>query len=76
MAQLVVRQVDEEIVAALKKRAAANGRSAEAEHRDILRQALLERSPRSFKKMLLAMPVADEDADHYLQQIWQGQTGY
>ena len=41
MAQLTVRNVKEQIVRALKQRAAAHGRSAEAEHRDILRKALL-----------------------------------
>ena len=39
--QLTVRIVDGQVVAELKARAAANGRSAEAEHRLILRQALL-----------------------------------
>ena len=42
MAQLTVRKVDDQIVRALKERAAANGRSAEAEHREILRAALLQ----------------------------------
>ena len=42
MADLLVRGVDEEIVRALKERAGAHGRSAEAEHREILREALLE----------------------------------
>jgi len=42
MAQLTVRSVKEQIVRALKQRAAAHGRSAEAEHRDILRKALIE----------------------------------
>lgn len=41
MARLTVRQVTDEIVRELKLRAAANGRSAEAEHREILRRALL-----------------------------------
>lgn len=41
MAQLTVRKVSAEVVGALKRRAAANGRSAEAEHRDILRASLL-----------------------------------
>lgn len=41
MAQLTVRKVTYQIVDGLKRRAAANGRSAEAEHRDILRRALL-----------------------------------
>lgn len=40
MAQLTVRGVDDEIAAALKARAARAGRSAEAEHRRILEEAL------------------------------------
>lgn len=43
MAQLTVRNVTQQVVRALKRKAAAHGRSAEAEHRDILRRALLER---------------------------------
>lgn len=42
MAQLTVRNVNDQIVRALKQRAAAHGRSAEAEHREILRSALLD----------------------------------
>lgn len=41
MPQLTVRKLSRQIVHSLKQRAAANGRSAEAEHREILRQALL-----------------------------------
>jgi hypothetical protein len=44
MGSLIVRGVDDCLIASLKARAAAHGRSAEAEHRDILRQALSERS--------------------------------
>lgn len=40
MAQLTVRGVDDEVVRKLKVRAAEKGCSAEAEHRDILKQAL------------------------------------
>jgi plasmid stability protein len=40
MAQLTVRNLDEDIVAALKARAARAGRSAEAEHRRILEEVL------------------------------------
>ncbi len=43
MTQLTVRNVSEQIVRTLKQRAAAHGRSAEAEHHEILRDALLER---------------------------------
>lgn len=37
---LIARRVDEELVRRLKMRAARNNRSAEAEHREILKQAL------------------------------------
>ena len=40
MANLHVRNVDPDLVARLKRRAARHGRSMEAEHREILRQAL------------------------------------
>lgn len=40
MAQLTVRKVSTEVVGALKRQAAAHGRSAEVEHRDILRTSL------------------------------------
>ncbi len=42
MGSLLVRDVSDDIVAQLKLRARANGRSAEAEHREILRRALSE----------------------------------
>lgn len=40
MAQLTVRNVKDEVATALKARAAKAGRSAEAEHRRILEEAL------------------------------------
>ena len=40
MPQLTVRNVPALVVAALKAQAAAHGRSAEAEHRNILQRAL------------------------------------
>lgn len=40
MAQLTVRGIDDELATALKARAARAGRSAEAEHRRILEEAL------------------------------------
>lgn len=45
MASLHVRNVDEAIVARLKERAARHGRSAEAEHRAILAEALVSDQP-------------------------------
>ena len=41
MAQLTVRKLSAQVVDALKRRAAAHGRSAEAEHREVLRKTLL-----------------------------------
>jgi len=40
VATLTVRNLDDELVRALRIRAAEHGRSAEAEHREILRQVL------------------------------------
>jgi antitoxin FitA len=56
MAQLVVRNVDEAVVRALKRRAAREGRSAEAEHRELLRAALLGPPRQGFKAFLASMP--------------------
>lgn len=60
---LVVRNVDEDVALALKKRAAANGRSAEAEHREILKAALSKPRRRSVADVLANMPDVGEDAD-------------
>ena len=43
MSQLLVRNVPENVVAALKRRAKVNGRSVEAEHRMLLEEALKPR---------------------------------
>jgi plasmid stability protein len=43
MAQLLVRDLSPDVVEALKRRAAEHGRSAEAEHRIILEEALRPR---------------------------------
>ncbi len=42
MRSLIVRGVDEVLIRRLKGRAVSNGRSAEAEHREILRQVLID----------------------------------
>jgi len=64
VAQLTIRNVDDQLVRALKIRAATNGRSAEAEVREILRAALTGRgSELTLKDHLLAMPPAGDDAD-------------
>lgn len=69
MAQLIVRNLDPVLVQRLKERAARNGRSAEAEHREILRVALTTDDARpSFMELLLQMPNVGEDED-FARQI-------
>jgi len=63
MSQLIVRNLDETIVQALKEQAARHGRSAEAEHREILKEALAPDPPEDLKTMFLAMPDVGEDSD-------------
>ena len=60
---LVVRNVDKDVVLALKRLAAAKGRSAEAEHREILRTVLHRPKRRSVAEVLASMPNVGEDYD-------------
>ncbi len=48
---LHVRNLEEDLIARLKRRAARHGRSTEAEHREILRQALAAEVEPSFDKL-------------------------
>ena len=48
---LQVRNLDDDLVLRLKRRAARNGRSTEAEHREILRQALSAEVEPSFSEL-------------------------
>ena len=63
MANLIVRNVDGKIIKALKARAGRRGVSAEAEHREILAQALLKSRKRSFAEVIAAMPNLGQDSD-------------
>lgn len=63
MANLVVRNIDADIVSALKERAGRSGRSAEAEHRLILAKALLRPKKKSFGEVLASMPDVGDDSD-------------
>ncbi len=64
MGQLIVRNVDDKLIRALKLRAADRGRSAEAEHREILRSALRPaRAAKTIKELLLEMPCGGDDRD-------------
>ena len=59
--QLIVRNLEEEVVQELRLRAARHGRSAEAEHREILRQVLIPLRQKSFKDLLLEIPQGGDD---------------
>ncbi len=48
---LHVRNLDDDLIARLKRRAQRHGRSTEAEHREILRQALAGEAETSFEKL-------------------------
>ena len=63
MANLVVRNLDQRIVDALKQRAAKHGRSAEAEHRALLETLLLKPKGKSFAEALKSIPNVGQDED-------------
>jgi antitoxin FitA len=63
MANLIVRNVDDAIANALKVQASQHGISAEAEHRQILAQALLRPQKKSFYEALRQIPDVGTDAD-------------
>ncbi len=63
MANLVVRNIDETIVKALKERAGRSGHSAEAEHRLILARALIQPRKKSFAEFLATIPNVGKDSD-------------
>jgi antitoxin FitA len=48
---LHVRNLEDDLIARLERRAARHGRSAEAEHREILRQALANEDEASFENL-------------------------
>ena len=68
MAQLIVRNLEDDLVKALKRRAAKHNRSAEQEHREILQEAL--RGPRRhpLAEVLAAMPNVGDDKDFRREQ--------
>lgn len=68
MAQLMVRNLPEELVVALKQRAAKRNRSAEQEHREILKAALRGPRRKALAEVLANMPNVGEDEDFVRQQ--------
>jgi antitoxin FitA len=69
MAQLVVRNLPDDLVKALKQRAARHNRSAEQEHREILEAALRGPRRRSLAAVLASMPNVGRDEDFARHQV-------
>ena len=63
MPDLLVRNIDIELVNALKAKAGNDGISAEAEHRKILEIALLRPQKKSFAEIISLMPDVGKDSD-------------
>ena len=68
MAQLMVRNLPDDLVKALKQRAAKHNRSAEQEHREILQAALRGPRRRVLADVLGNMPDVGEDRDFARRQ--------
>jgi plasmid stability protein len=68
MAQLMVRNLTDDLVKALKQRAAKNNRSAEQEHREILQAALRGPRRRRLAEVLGTMPNVGKDEDFVRKQ--------
>lgn len=63
MAQLLVRDLEDAVVQALKQKAAEEGTSVEEAHRRVLSVALLSKKPKKgFKEFLLEMPEGGDDS--------------
>ena len=63
MPSLVVRNLDESIINALKERAVKHHRSTEAEHRAILAEVLMKPQRKSFADALACIPAVGVDTD-------------
>jgi antitoxin FitA len=61
---LIVRNVDDELVRRLRMRAARHNRSAEAEHREILRQALTGEPGEAFAEVAARMRALTRGRKH------------
>lgn len=65
-ASLHVRNVDDNLIIRLKRRAARHGRSAEAEHREILRQALSAEVEPAFEEIAAKLRHMTKGRKHIL----------
>ena len=64
MGMLQVRNLDDALIARLKARAARHGRSAEAEHREILRQTLSAEAEPGFADLAARLREMTAGRDH------------
>ncbi len=78
MGSLLVRNIDDDTVSRLKARAAAHGRSVEAEHRDILRRALAAGSSDvpfgALRGQIVMAPDFDETPEAIIDLMQNGST--
>lgn len=69
MGTLIVRNIDDQTVRLLKERAQRHGRSMEAEHREILRDALAEDRHEAAKAGLAAVRAALSGRPHAPSEV-------
>jgi len=69
MASLHVRNLEDDLIERLKVRAAENGRSVEAEHRDILRRALDDARGLSFEEISARLRAATAGRRHTPSEV-------
>jgi antitoxin FitA len=68
---LLVRNLDPDLIVRLKRRAARHGRSAEAEHRELLRQALAGEDEADFFELAAKLRAITRDRQHTPAEILQ-----
>ncbi len=68
MASLIIQDIDDEIMEALKEQAKYSGCSIDAEIRKILSRFLLKPKKRTFAEVLASMPNVGLDSDFERQQ--------
>lgn len=64
MGSLSVRNLDDELIARLKRRAARHGHSAEAEVREILRQSLTAETEPTFEDLAAELRALTRERQH------------
>lgn len=74
MPSLHVRNVDDDLIRRLKRRAARHGRSAEAEHREILREVLARESVTSFEQLAAEIRTLTETRKHTPSEVLVRET--